>query len=213
MEKSQKFYLEINILLISMITSLNTIYAQPNCDAFKYLEDDKKYEACKIVVKAQGDYYQFDSRFHQKMKEAIKICPYFGYAYREIAYAYIKSGNFLEWNKNINLAVKYNPEEYLPARASLRYKFFADYMGTIKDIDTLSQMVTYDIGYSHDGTYHLNIIKGLCLKAIGKTDEAIETIEKQIEKEGDFTMYNYLHLGVLYLDKKNYQKAIECLIK
>ena len=53
----------------------------------------------------------------------------------------------------------------------------------------------------------------MCLKALGKTDEAIEIIEKQSEIEGDFSMYNYLHLGVLYIDKKDYKRALQCFEK
>ncbi|WP_424001195.1 hypothetical protein [Maribacter sp. IgM3_T14_3] len=183
-------------------------YGQGNCNAYLWQKDTLKYEACKLLVDNQDKYYQFDSRFHKLMKEALEICPYYAYPYRELAAPYVKSGNFLMWKKYIDKAVKYNPKEYLSVRASLRYKFFADYKGAIKDIDSLSSIVSNDIGYSSNGTYHLNVVKGLCLKSLGRTDEAIAIIAKQSEIEDDFGMYNYLHLGVLYMAKEDYHNAL-----
>lgn len=147
------------------------------------------------------------------MNEALEICPYYAYPYRELAAPYVKSGNFLMWKKYIDKAVKYNPKEYLSVRASLRYKFFADYKGAIKDIDSLSSIVSYDIGYSSNGIYHLNVIKGLCLKSLGRIDEAISLIAEQSAIEDDFGMYNYLHLGVLYMQKGDYENALNSFEK
>ena len=186
----------------------NTLYSQQSCNVFLSEKDTLQYKACKLVEKKQHKYYQFDKRFHKLMNDALEVCPYFSYAYREIAAPYVKSGNFIEWKKNIDKAVEYAPKDYLPVRASLRYKFFADYKGAIKDIDSLSSIISHDIGYASNGTYHLNIVKGLCLRSIGKIDEAIDIIEKQSEIEGDFGMYNYIHLGVLYIQKKDFKKAL-----
>ena len=131
------------------------------------------------------------------------ICQWF-----LLSASYVKSGNFLKWKELIDKAVKYEPEVYLAVRASLRYKFFADYKGAIQDIDSLTMITSQDIGYTSNGTYHLNIVKGLCLKALGKIDEAIQIIEKQSKIDKDFSMFNHLHLGVLYMQIKHYNKAL-----
>ncbi len=183
-------------------------YSQGNCQWFLSKKDTLKYRACILITKNQHRYYQFDTRYHKLMNKATEICPYYAYPYRELAASYVKSGNFLKWKELIDKAVKYEPETYLSVRASLRYKFFADYKGTIKDIDSLKRITSQDIGYTSNGTYHLNIVKGLCLKALGKTDEAIQIIEKQSKIDKDFSMFNYLHLGVLYMQKKQHNKAL-----
>lgn len=201
------------IIFLSLFITVFLSYSQGNCNAFLWQKDTLKYKACQLIVDNQDKYYQFDSRFHELMNEALEICPYYAYPYRELAAPYVKSGNFLMWKKYIDKAVKYEPKEYLSVRASLRYKFFADYKGAIKDIDSLSSLVSYDIGYSSNGTYHLNVVKGLCLKSLGKIDQAIDIIAKQSEIEDDFGMYNYLHLGVLYIEKEDYKKALESFEK
>lgn len=194
-----------------LILFSNFIYSQaPNCNVFLWNKDTLQYVACKIVEENENKYYQFDKRYHKFFDKALEICPTFAYAHREKSSPYIKCGNFLVWKKHIDKAVKYDPKTYLPVRASLKYKFFADYEGTLKDIDSLSTIVSGDIGYSSNGNYHLNIVKGLSLKALGRIGEAIEIIEKQCKNEGDFSMYNYLHLGVLYIEIKDYKKALFC---
>lgn len=187
---------------------------QPNCNFFLYKGDTLQYQACKLVEDIDKKYYQFSREYQEIMDEALQICPYFAYAYREKAAPYVKSGDFLTWKKLIDKAVNYAPLEYLHVRASLRYKFFADYSGAIKDINLLDAMVDYDIGSSSDGTYHLNIVKALCYKELGKAEEAVLMMEDQLGKQAHVvSSYDYLHLGVLYQKTKLYSKAIAAFQK
>ena len=199
--KKKFFFVTLNFMFIQL-------YSQGNCQWFLSEKDTLKYRACILITENQDRYYQFDTRYHNLMSKAIEICPYYAYPYRELSASYVKSGNFLKWKELIDKAVKYEPEVYLAVRASLRYKFFADYKGAIQDIDSLTMITSQDIGYTSNGTYHLNIVKGLCLKALGKIDEAIQIIEKQSKIDKDFSMFNHLHLGVLYMQKKHYNKAL-----
>ncbi|MEM6805561.1 MAG: hypothetical protein AAF696_29460 [Bacteroidota bacterium] len=201
----------MRICLIFFLLPLFT-WAQPNCETFLANQDSCRYKACKYVEE-QGRYYQFDWRKVEIWKKAIEICPQFAYAYREIGVPFIKSGNFIEWKKYMDLAVEHNPLEYLPVRAALRYKFFADYTGTLEDIKLMEKLFT-DIGYSSNGTYHMRIVEGLCYKALGKKEEAIAILEKQINRKGyTVNFYDYLHLGVLYLENKDFQKALKSFEK
>src|SRR5690606_25579307 len=91
-----------------------------------------------------------------------------------------------------------------------------DYEGAIKDIEKLDSLVRGNIGQSQNGTYHLNIAKGLCYKGIGEKEKAIEIIESQIklnEREDFVGAYDYLHLGVLYLETEKFEKAIKVFEK
>jgi len=181
----------------------------PNCNVFLWNKDTLQYEACKLVEDVQLTAYQFDTSFMYPMRKAIAICPYFAYPYREIGSSYIKTGNFVEWKKYIDKAVQYDPLSYLHVRASLRYKFFADYEGTLRDIEKLEVLVDRDIGPNSIGTYHLNIVKGLCYKALGEKDKAIQIIEQQLKTSNqDFNACDYLHLGVLYLEEHKIDKAL-----
>ena len=201
------------LLTIIMVLSYTfTIQAQPNCNVYLSKGDTAQYNACKILTENQNKYYQFSKAFHHLVDSAILICPYFAYAYREKAAPYVKSGNFITWKKYIDLAVKYDSLSYLPVRASLRYKFFADYQGTIQDIELFEKISKSNIGYTSNGTYHLSMIKALCYKQLGDPKKGIDIIEQSIQQK-DYTvgLYDYLHLGVMYLKTDNYSKAITTL--
>jgi tetratricopeptide (TPR) repeat protein len=188
-----------------------SLYGQaPNCNVFLWNKDTLQYTACKLIEDIQLTTYQFHSDFLYPMQKAIKICPYFAYPYREIGAPYVKAGNFVEWKKYIDKAVEYDPLSYLHVRASLRYKFFADYKGTLEDIEKLEELMQGDIGITSNGTYHLNIVKGLCYKALGNRKKAIEIIERQI-LQGDnyFNTFDYLHLGVLYLEEDKIEDGLK----
>ena len=186
-----------------------------NCEAYKYLGDTLKYKACKIAKKRAG-HYQFSKEYQIALDESLEVDPTFDRAYFAKSIAYLKSGDFVTWKKLIDNAVQYNPKEHLGYRGWCRYQFFRDYNGTIKDIEKLDSLLDGDIGYSQNGTYHLNIAKGLCYKAIGNKERAIEIMERQIvrnEEENFVGALDYLHLGVLYLETGKLEKAMEAFTK
>ncbi|MBQ4912833.1 tetratricopeptide repeat protein [Maribacter sp. MMG018] len=204
-------YLNFLILLFAF----SNVFAQPNCEAYKYYGDTLKYEACKKAMEISG-HYQFSKKYQTILDESIEIDPTFDYAYWAKSIAYLKSGDFVSWKKLIDKAVELKPKNHLGYRGWCRYQFFRDYKGAIKDFEKLDSLVGYDIGQSQNGTYHLNIAKGLCYKAIGEKEKAVQIIEKQIklnEKENFIGSYDYLHLGVLYLELGNFEKAIELFKK
>jgi tetratricopeptide (TPR) repeat protein len=204
-------YFHLLILLFPFLT----VFAQPNCEAYKYYGDTLKYNACKKAMEIAG-HYQFSKEYQTVLDESLKIDPTFDYAYWAKSIAYLKSGDFVTWKKLIDKAVEYKPKEHLGYRGWCRYQFFRDYKGAIEDIEKLDSLVAYDVGQSQNGTYHLNIAKGLCYKAIGEKEKAIEIIEKQIilnEDDNFVGVYDYLHLGVLYLETENFNKAIELFEK
>jgi len=169
-----------------------------------------RYEACiKTEESANGHFYQFSKEHQQIMDEAIAIDPTYAYPYWEKSFAYLKSGDFLTWKKLIDKVVELEPEEYLGYRGWCRYQFFRDYEGAIADIEKLDEMVDHDIGFAQNGDYHLNIAKAICYKALGHKEKALEIMEKQLALEDHFLgAYDYFHLGVLYLETGQTEKAL-----
>lgn len=204
-----------NFTFLILFLSACSAFAQPNCEAYKYYGDTLKYEACKKAMEIKG-HYQFSKEYQTVLDESIEIDPTFDYAYWAKSIAYLKSGDFVTWKTLIDKAVELKPKEHLGYRGWCRYQFFRDYKGAIKDIEKLDSLVDYDIGQSQNGTYHLNIAKGLCYKAIGEKQKAIKIIEDQIklnEDENFVGANDYLHLGVLYLETEMFEKAIETFKK
>jgi len=184
-------------------------FAQPNCVAYKHEGKMSLYEACKKAEETQN-YYQFTKEYQQLLDESLSIDSTYAYAYQAKGYAYLKSGDFLTWEKLMAKAVKFEPEQYLGYRGWCRYQFFRDYEGAIADILRLEEISKGDIGFGQNGDYHLKIVKALCYKGIGDKNKAIEIIENQLSSEDHFLgLYDYLHLGVLYLESQNYNKAIQ----
>ncbi|RSK39661.1 tetratricopeptide repeat protein [Mangrovimonas spongiae] len=203
------------ISIVFLFFSLSNIFAQPNCEAFKHYGDTLKYKACIKAMEISG-HYQFSKEYQSILDRAIEIDSTFDYPYWAKSIAYLKSGDFITWKTLIDKAVALNPKTHLGYRGWCRYQFFRDYEGLIEDIEKLDSLVDYDIGYSQNGTYHLNIAKGLCYKAIGEKEKAIAIIEKQIllnEQENFVGVYDYLHLGVLYWETNQFEKAINTFKK
>ncbi|NRB51348.1 MAG: hypothetical protein HRU41_27000 [Saprospiraceae bacterium] len=195
-------------ILLLLLGSTVFLSAQPNCEAYKYFGDELKYKACKAAEKRAG-YYQFSRRYQEALDEAIAIDSTFAFAYRAKSTAYLKSGDFLEWKYLMDKAVKFDPTAQLDYRGWCRYQFFRDYQGAIDDIELLDSLVAYDIGHSVNGDYHLHIARALCYKALGEKERAIEIIEGQVQDSTYFVgIYDFLHLGVLYLETEQYEEAM-----
>lgn len=201
------------IIFILLVLISNSIKAQDNCNVFLWAGDSCRYKAC-IFLEKMPNYFQLTKQYHAYKDKALEICPDYAVIYKHKSTAYLKTGDFINWMKLMNKAVALNPKENLDYRGWCRFQFFRDYQGAIDDIEALEKMVDYDIGMCQNGKYHLNIAKALCYKMLGKKQKAIQIIENQISKDKEFVgLYDYLHLGVLYLEEKQYDKALIALEK
>lgn len=201
-----------NLLLLLIPFSL---FSQENCNYYKLLGEMEKYEPCVMYEDLLSkDYYQFEKEWMEGLDSILMKYPKHSVSYREKSATYIKAGDFINWKINIDKAVKYDPEGYLGIRAGLKAKFFADYEGAIEDIDSLASISKYDLGYTNNGDYHLNIVKAICYSQLGQKEKAVEIFEKQLADENHILgLYDYYQLGVTYFELRNYQKAIKTFEK
>lgn len=184
-------------------------FSQPNCEQFK---DEKCKSACELAIKAEKIQWTKDGQ--EMFDEAIKNCPSISFSWREKSVPYLKSGDFITWKQLIDKAVEYDLKGNLGYRGWCRYQFFRDYKGAIKDIELLDSLVNYNIGYSQNSDYHLNIVKALCYSGLGQNLKAIEIIENQLKVENYSPgYYDYYQLGVTYFKLKDINKALKCFQK
>lgn len=183
-------------------------FGPPNCNLFEGDCKQACVEAEQAIMHAQGSK---KSQIH--FDKSIELCPTFAYSYYEKAVPYAKRGAMDEWKILIDKAVEYSPEEYLEQRGWYHFFFMHNYKAAIADLDTLQDLYgDQDIGVTGDAMYHLNIMKALCYKGLGQKEKAIRCIEDQMTKEYHHPgLYDYLHLGVLYLETGNLQNALEAL--
>lgn len=187
------------------------LQAQPNCNVYKWKGDTVCYKACEFYVNTMG--FAQGSRESQIMLDSvIRICPQFDEAWRVKSIPYLKRGDFITWKTLIDKAVELNPREHLGYRGWCRYQFLRDYEGALRDLESLDSMKIPDIGYSANGDYHLNIARALCFKALGQKEKAAAVIENQLAVASYSPgLYDYLHLGVLYLELGRLPEAIRAL--
>lgn len=168
--------------------------------------DQDCYRACVIAVDSEAA--QGYRQSQQDFDRAIALCPTLTYAHREKSVPYLKRGQFVEWFRLLEPAVKLDPTTYLPVRAWCRYQFLRDYNGALRDIEKLDSLVSFDLGYSGNGDYHINFIRALCYKQLGLLDKAITTIEAQLlVRDYSPLKYDYVHLGKAYLEVGDRAKA------
>ncbi len=198
-------------IFLIMVMLICSSHGPPNCNLYKKNKDC--YRACKEAERAIK--FRQGTRFSQKyFDQSIERCPSFAYSYYEKAVPYAKRGQIKEWKILIDKAVTIDPIEYLPFRGWYHFFFMHNYESTIADINKLDSLMTYDIGVSGDGLYHLNILKALAFKGLGKKKEALSILQQQINSKDHYQgLYDYLHLGVLYLENNEFQAAIEALDK
>lgn len=202
---------KLTFLLLPIFLVISIANGQ-NCNVFKMEGDLCKYEAC-IFIENADSHYQYSDSYVKIYDEAIEICPSYSYAYRSKSVAYLKSGDFLNWIKLMNKAVELDPIEHLANRAWCRFQFFKDYNGLLVDMSRLDSIYPYDPGYSVNGNYHMNVARALCYKAVGELELAISTLEGQLAKKDHLGgLYDYLHLGVMYLEAGDFEKALDAFL-
>jgi len=195
-------------LIVLIIVFGQNISKAQNCNAFLYQKDTLQYEACLIAEDAYA-YYQYSREYQEILDKAIEKCPHFSYAYLNKSIAYLKSGDFITWKHLIDKAVEYNFRENIGYRGWCKFQFFRDYQGAIDDIESLEAASKGNIGYSAGGQYHLKVAKALCYKQLGNVDKAISIMEQyMLDITNQISVFDHLHLGVLYLKTSAYDKAI-----
>ncbi|WP_187696308.1 tetratricopeptide repeat protein [Xanthovirga aplysinae] len=196
---------KLQVLLFVFLASTK-LFGIPNCNIYK--EDEDCYLACKEAEKAI-QHSQGSKASQEHFLKSIELCPEFAYSYFSPSIPYAKRGQMNIWIDLINKAVELDPETYLGGRGWYHWFFMHNYEKAIADIDKLDSLVDYDIGPTGDGYYHLNIMKGLCYKGLKDFDKAIELIEDCIASEDYYQgAYDNLHLGVLYLEVNQLEKAL-----
>lgn len=195
-------------IIVWVIALSQTISSAQNCNVFLYQKDTLQYEACLIAEDAY-QYYQYSREYQEILDKAIEKCPHFSYAYRNKSTAYLKSGDFITWKYLIDKAVEYDFRENIGYRGWCKFQFFRDYKGAIDDIESLEAVSKGNIGYSAGGHYHLKVAKALCYKQLGDVDKAISIMEEyMLDSTNQISVFDHLHLGVMYLETGTYDKAI-----
>jgi tetratricopeptide (TPR) repeat protein len=78
----------------------------------------------------------------------------------------------------------------------------------------LDSLANYNIGYSINGDYHLNIVKGICYSAINQKQKAIKIFNDQLKtKDYSAGLYDYYQLGVTYYEVGDYDNALKSFEK
>lgn len=200
----------ILLLCLLLCTGAGIGNAQVNCLIYT---DSAHKKACELYNRAdsfaQGSY---TSQLY--MDSAIRICPDFAYAWRELGVPYLKRGDFYTWRKYIDKAVILNPATYLIIRGWCRYKFVKDYEGALEDLQHVDTMPKYILPRSGDGYWNLYTMQGLCHMQLGNYTQALKyfnlSLDSVIVKYGyhQTDMFGYLYRAVLKIRTADYNGAL-----
>jgi tetratricopeptide (TPR) repeat protein len=200
----------VYIAVILVLVLAMRVRSQPNCEYYKANNNHSCYEACLLATAATEE--QGSKNFQELFDKAISLCPNFDYAYFEKSVPYIKRGEIAEWKTLIDKAIEIDPALHLRYRAWCRFQFLRDYQGAIHDLNTLLNLTGGQPGYSQNGDYHLEVVRALAYKGLGMYPEAIDILEQHLKRATGFTgAYDYLHLGILKLEIRQYNEAISTL--
>lgn len=199
----KRLFLVLNTLLFQLLLS-----GQQNCEVLK--EDAECYKAC-LTMNQESLHYQGSYASQKHLTDAIEMCPTLSNAYFEKSVAFLKRGMFIEWKELMDKAVELDPEQHLSYRGWCQFAFLHNYEGAIKDLNKLSELKgTSFIGVGQSGDYDLRAVLALCYNLSGQRDKAISVMENaMVKKDYYIGLYDYLHLGVLYLEDNQLEKAIK----
>ena len=101
-----------------------------------------------------------------------------------------------------------------PGSVHLRLRLAKEYMRVARYTDALSELEEAESLVGEEGNAELYLLRAQILQATEQTSAAIETLEKGLQtKDGQQNFNLYFTLSGLYLEKKNWQKAIATLKK
>jgi len=193
--------------LISLLFTALSVHSQPNCNA--YTGECRK--ACEVFNQSER-LNQGSLRAHVLFDSAIQLCPTFAFAWHEKSVGYLKNGEFLQWRKYMDEAVKLSPNIFLSNRGWCRFKFLHDYEGALADLQENKRINKNNNAWSNDGDYDLTVVMALCYRELGETEKALALFkeyfyEKEVVKSTGLGTgaYDYLHYGVTLMKagKKN----------
>lgn len=200
------------LLILLLVVCQSSLCAQQNCELLK--ADTECYNAC-LKMNQESMHYQGSYASQKHLSDAIEMCPTLSNAYFEKSVAFLKRGMFIEWKELMDKAVELNPEKHLADRAWGQFTFLHNYTEAIKDLHKLQDLKGSSfIGVGQSGDYDLRIVLALSYKLTDDRIKAIEIIDHTIAEEDYYIgLYDFLHLGVLYLENKEFGKAIAAFEK
>lgn len=198
-----KYYIPLAVIIIYLCSS----FGPPNRNLYK--KDPACYAACLLAENAI-EFGQGSKASQEFFDQSIDSCPSFAYSYYEKAVPYAKRGQMHLWKQMIDHAVKHEPTGFLGHRAWYHHIFTGNSRAAIADIDKLERMIDHDLGPCGNGEYHLGMIRALAYKALGSRDTAITLMEDLLySPDAEPFNYDFLHLGVLYLEAGRVDEALK----
>jgi tetratricopeptide (TPR) repeat protein len=197
------------LLLIAVLWSRS----QTNCRVFT---DSCHIKAC-LLYNAADKFPQGSRQSQQYYDSAIKTCPDYAEAWREISVPYLKRGDFFTWRKYIDKAVALKPYPFLGIRGWCRFKFLRDYEGALVDLRRFDTLTAFHPSYSGDGNYNLYIVMALCERESGNYQQALHYfslgIDSVLSQKGEawIGFSDFLHRAVTKMRIKDLTGALDDL--
>jgi len=192
------------IIIISILLTSMSLIGQGNCNIYQ----GECKAACELSYEANKG--QGSKHSQELFDSCIVLCPSFAYAYFEKSVPYLKQGLFKEWKILIDKAVQNDPS-YKLNRGCNQIQFIRNYEEGVKDLDQLVELKkSIEIGFSPSGEYHAQLLRAICYQKMGNTIKAIELAEELIDSKSYYQgLFDFFHIGIIYLDANMIEKSKE----
>ena len=197
-------------LLLYWLIAMQWCQAQTNCNVF---HDSCHIKAC-LLYNAADKYPQGTRKSQQYYDSAIRTCPDYAEAWREISVPYLKRGDFYTWRRYMDRAVELKPYPFLGVRGWCLFKFLRDYNGALTDLRRFDTLSGFHPMNSGDGNYNLYIVMALCERESGNYQQAFHYfalgIDSVLAQQGDkwIGFSDYIHRAVTKMRTKDYTGAL-----
>ena len=201
-----------SIIIILLLGSSLSLLGQDNC--LIYPEGSGERKACELSYKAV-EHAQGSRESQVIFDSAIAVGPKYAWAYYEKSVPYLKRGFLFEGLQILKEAVKLEPVNYLCYRASW-YWAYRNYDLCIEDLEKYYSLPDAYMQFTPGGEMNMKIILGLAYAENSNYEKAIKTIDDCInsyKSKDDIGFSDYHTLGLLYVQEKQYDQAIEAFEK
>lgn len=159
-------------------------------------EEARAYYGLAIIHDDKGEYEQAIELY----KRAIELDPEYGRAYFFLANAYDESGSKENAIENYRKVLELEPDDFW---ANVNLGVIYEEMNKNEEAYKLMK-AALELDPEH---YKAQFNMGVILKKLGRLEEAKEYYYMSINEECYYP-YSYLNLGVMYIEEKEYKRAI-----
>jgi tetratricopeptide (TPR) repeat protein len=160
-----------------------------------------------LLLMQRKSYYQGSRLRQENSDKLIALNPDNSEYYKGKSMAHTKIGDYNIAFPLLEKAYQLDPKETGYYYGWLLLYYYRDYERSILRLNEYDDLTPNQPDFCWGE--HINFLKGLCYKQMGKYENAVKEFDQLIEYEGEHVdLYGFVYRGISQLRLENYEKAI-----